>query len=210
MNSKSGRGKVKLNVRLDRQVKFGEHIVVLGSTKEFGSWKKKVPLNWTESGWVGNFELKGGESVEFKFVIVGKDKTLVWESGENRVIKLPKQGCFGLVCHWNKTGDAVDLLALAEDDYNRENGSTTADTADAASHLEVQTSPFVGQWQGKDVSFMRSNDHRNRESETRWDTSGLEGLALKLVEGDKNARNWWRKVPPLIKFHPAFPISESC
>ncbi|KAF3455421.1 hypothetical protein FNV43_RR00046 [Rhamnella rubrinervis] len=382
MNSKSGRGKVKLNVRLDHQVKFGEHVVILGSTKEFGSWKKRVPLNWTESGWVGDFELKGGESVEFKFVIVGKDKTKLWESGENRVIKLPKQGCFGLVCHWNhtgetvdllalaeegyigemglqlmglqllmlllilwrcrqvllldngkgrmshlcgqmtmesgirkkmehlrldgfglngkmlrhesmtnlfvdngsltiflevvrdligglqsedrldaliyaaiylkwinigqipcfedgghrrpnrhaeisrlifaigaiscrkdtslktklwesgknrviklpkqgcfglvchwnNTGEAVDLLALAEEDYIGESGSTTAD---AASHsLEVQTSPFVGQWQGKDVSFMRSNDHRNweLESERRWDTSGLEGLVLKLQE----------------------------
>ncbi|XP_062082125.1 phosphoglucan, water dikinase, chloroplastic-like [Humulus lupulus] len=41
---------------------------------------------------------------------------------------------------------------------------------------------------------MRSNEHRDRESERRWDTSGLEGLALKFVEGDRNARNWWRKL----------------
>ena len=206
MKSKSGRGKVKLNVRLDHQVKFGEHVVILGSTKEFGSWKKKVPLNWTESGWVGNFELKGGESVEFKFVVVGKDKTMLWESGENRVIKLPKQGSFGLVCHWNNTGEAVDLLTLSEEDYIDKNGSTTADAAESAAHLEAETSPFVGQWQGKDVSFMRSNDHRNREMERRWDTSGLEGLALKLVEGDRNARNWRRKVSLLRNFHLAFPI----
>lgn len=192
MKSKSGHGKVRLNVRLDHQVKFGEHIAVLGSAKELGSWKKKVLLDWSESGWVGDLEFKGGDSIEFKFVTVRKDKSMLWENGENRVIKLPKQGCFGLVCHWNNTGEAVDLLGLVEEDYIGENGSTTADAA--AAHLEVESSPFVGQWKGNDISFMRSNEHRNRETERKWDTSGLEGLALKLVEGDRNARNWWRKV----------------
>lgn len=206
MKSKSQRGKVRIHVRLDHQVEFGEHVVVLGSTKEFGSWKKKVPLDWTENGWVGNLEVKGGESVEYKFVIVRKDKSILWETGENRVLKLPKQGSFELVSHWNNTGEAVDLLALEEKDYIGENGSTTSDTADSAAHLEVETSPFVGQWQGKGVSFMRSNEHWNRVAERKWDTSGLEGLALKLVEGDQNARNWWRKVPLLILFHLDFPF----
>ncbi|PON66919.1 Glucoamylase, starch-binding [Parasponia andersonii] len=199
--SKTGRDKVQLNIRLNHQVEFGEHVVILGSTKALGSWKKKVPLKWTESGWVCNLEFKGGESIEYKFVIVNKDDSLRWESGENRVVKLPKEGSLGIVCHWNATGEAVDLLTLEkgeavdlltlgkEEDVG-ENGSTTADTA----LLEVETSPFVGQWQGKDISFMRSNEHRAHETERSWNTSGLEGLALKFVEGDRNARNWWRKL----------------
>lgn len=191
MKSKSKRDKVHLSVRLNHQVNFGEHVVILGSTKELGSWKKKVPLNWTESGWVCELELKGGESIEYKFVIVSMDKTLVWESGGNRVLKLPKQGSYGIVCHLNETGQAVDLLALEEEDDVGENGSVTVD-ADAP--LEVETSPFVGQWQGKSASFMRSNEHRAHETERTWDTSGLEGLALKLVEADRSARNWWRKL----------------
>ena len=195
MKSKSRRDKVHLSVRLNHQVNFGEHVVILGSMKELGSWKKRVPLNWTESGWVCELELKGGESIEYKFVIVSMDETLVWESGGNRVLKLPKQGSYGIVCHWNETGEAIDLLALEEEDDAGENGSVTVDT-DAP--LEVETSPFVGQWQGKAASFMRSNEHRTHETERTWDTSGLEGLALKLVEGDRSARNWWRKVINLI------------
>ncbi|XP_030508153.2 phosphoglucan, water dikinase, chloroplastic [Cannabis sativa] len=190
--SKLGRDKVLLNIRLDHQVEFGEHVVILGSAKELGSWKKEVPLMWTESGWVCNLEFKGGEPIEFKFVIVNNDKKK-WEGGDNRVVKLPKQGSFGIVCHWNATGEAMNLLSLEEGEAVIENGSTTADGA-SASLSEVETSPFVGQWQGKDISFMRSNEHRDRESERRWDTSGLEGLALKFVEGDRNARNWWRKL----------------
>ncbi|XVF29240.1 hypothetical protein REPUB_Repub15cG0104000 [Reevesia pubescens] len=190
---KTGRGKVGLNVCLNHQVEFGEHVVILGSIKELGSWKKQVSMNWTEGGWVCDLELKGGESVEFKFLIVGKDKSLVWEGGNNRVVKLPQVGNFGMVCHWNSTGETAELLPLSSEEYGDRvedygNNETTADA------LEVETSPFVGQWQGKDASFMRSNEHHNREMERKWDTTGLEGLALKLVEGDKSARNWWRKL----------------
>jgi len=206
MRSKSGRGKVRLNLRLDHQVKFGEHVAILGSAKELGSWKKNVPLNWTESGWVCGLELKGGESIEYKFVIARNDKSMVWEGGDNRVLKLPMGGSFRMVCRWNATGESVDLLPLGlgenEEDYDlSDNGSVVTD---AATHLEAGTSPFVGQWQGKAISFMRSNEHRNRETEIKWDTSGLEGLALKLVESDRSARNWWRKVLLLIMFLPTF------
>ena len=65
---------------------------------------------------------------------------------------------------------------------------------DGDSVLEGEPSPFVGQWQGKTASFMQSNEHRSHETERKWDLTGLEGLALKLVEGDQKARNWWRKV----------------
>jgi phosphoglucan,water dikinase len=196
MSSKSRRGKVRLNLRLDHQVKFGEHVVILGSAKELGSWKKNVPMKWTEKGWVCELELKGGESIEYKFVIVSKDKNKVWEGGDNRVLKLPMGGSFTMVCIWNATGESVNLLPLGsgENEENYDLGDNGSVVTDAATHLEAGTSPFVGQWQGKAISFMQSNEHRNRETEIKWDTSGLEGLALKLVEGDRSARNWWRKV----------------
>ncbi|XP_022761795.1 phosphoglucan, water dikinase, chloroplastic-like isoform X2 [Durio zibethinus] len=190
---KTGHGKVGLNVCLDYQVEFGEHVAILGSTKELGSWKKQVPMNWTEGGWVCDLELKGGKSVEFKFVIVGKDKSVVWEGGDNRVLKLSKGGSFGVVCHWNSTGEIVEILPISSEEYGDrvEDDGHNESTADA---LVVETSPFVGQWQGRPASFMQSNKHQNREVERKWDTTGLEGLALKLVEGDKSARNWWRKL----------------
>ncbi|KAL6188905.1 hypothetical protein ACLB2K_040296 [Fragaria x ananassa] len=189
--SKDGHGKVWLNIRLDHQVEFGESIAVLGSSKELGLWKKKVPLNWTESGWVCQLEFKGDEAIEYKFVNVRADKSMLWESGDNRVLKLPSGGSFGMVCHWNAIGENVDLFPLDKEDGVELKGSSVAETA---STPEVGTSPFVGQWKGNAISFMRSNEHRDRESGRNWDTSGLEGLSLKLVEGDQNARNWWRKL----------------
>ncbi|XAR58188.1 Phosphoglucan, water dikinase [Bertholletia excelsa] len=192
-----GREKVRLHVHLDLQVQFGEHVAIMGSMKEFGSWKKKVAMNWTEYGWVCEVECKGGDSTEYKFVIVRKDDSMVWETGNNRMLKLPKEGSFKIICHWNMTSEAVDVvpLDLEQNEEGVENGDDDWSLASGdATQVEIEKSPFVGQWQGTAVSFMRSNEHHSREMEQRWDTSGLEGLALQLVEGDRNARNWWRKL----------------
>ena len=42
------------------------------------------------------------------------------------------------------------------------------------------------QWQGRSTQFMRSNEH-NRERAGTWNTEGLEGPALDLVEGDEES-----------------------
>lgn len=188
-----GRENVLLTLRLDHQVEYGEHVAVLGSAKELGSWKEKVMMDWTENGWLCELELKGNRSVEYKFVIVGKDKNLLWESGNNRVLMLPREGSFGLVCNWNMTSENANLVSLEAEGIEKvgDNGSTTVKDIAVGG---VVSSPFVEQWQGKSISFVRSKEHLDMNKESKWDTSGLEGLALKLVEGDKNARNWWRKV----------------
>jgi hypothetical protein len=52
--------------------------------------------------------------------------------------------------------------------------STTTTTSDEDG---VQT-----QWQGKDVTFMQSNDH-SHDRRGVWDASGLEGAEAALVKG---------------------------
>ena len=49
---------------------------------------------------------------------------------------------------------------------------------------------FVQGWQGKDIIFMRSNEHSTNERQRCWNTSGLERSLGKLVEGNQNERNW--------------------
>ncbi|KAK9082642.1 hypothetical protein Scep_029113 [Stephania cephalantha] len=117
----------------------------------------------------------------------------------NRVLVVPKGGSFQMVCHWNKTGEAVNLTPLGsggreEAAAQKVDGDTSGNVGVDGVAIGEEPSAFVEQWQGNAVSFMRSNEHRNRELERKWDTEGLEGLALKLVEGDRNARNWWRKL----------------
>lgn len=150
-------------------------------------------MEWTEGGWICEIKIRGGETPEFKFVVVsgGEEKSLAWEDGGNRVLKAPDGGgVFDLVCHWNRTDENVELSAV---------GEVEDEVVERVEDGEVvvvggELSPFVEQWQGKDISFMRSNEHGGKESGRRWDTDGLDGVPLRLVEGDRDARNWWRKV----------------
>lgn len=201
MGIRSAEGKVKLHFRLDHQVSFGENHAILGSSKDFGSWKKKLMMSWTKSGWILDLETRGGEKVEYKFMIVTRDGKIIWEGGRNRVLELPKEGNFEIVCHWDKTQEALNLqgidgaLVTSETLDIKKDATSSNGKPLVESHGNVaEASPFVQGWQGKDISFMRSNEHSTRERERSWNISGLEGPAAKLVEGDRNARNWWQKL----------------
>ncbi|WJX15560.1 Phosphoglucan, water dikinase, chloroplastic, variant 2 [Trifolium repens] len=189
---------VHLHLRLDHQVQFGDHVVLLGSTKELGSWKTNVPLNWTQNGWVRDFHFKGGEGdhLEFKFIIVNKDGTLLWEAGDNRVLNLPATaGHFQTVATWNTTHQPMELLPFnQQQDHHNNDKESPPPPPPPPPPSEAGSSPFVGEWQGKSISFMQSNQHQSNEAQRTWDTSGLQGLPLKLVQGDQSARNWWRKL----------------
>ncbi|KAG8048513.1 hypothetical protein GUJ93_ZPchr0009g1652 [Zizania palustris] len=204
---------VHLQVYLEHQVKFGEHVGIIGSPKELGSWKKQVELEWTPDGWVCQLKLPGETLVEFKFVIFskgGEDK--IWEDGNNRVIGLPKDGKFDIVCQWNRTKEPVQLLGKpvfelvgeaakkADKDATASGHTAPEEVQDSSSSgdgdvpLEAESSKFGGQWKGNETIFMRSNEHQNKEADRMWDTTGLDGTARKLVEGDKASKNWWRKL----------------
>lgn len=194
-------GRANLKLRLDHQVQFGEHHALIGSAEAMGSWQKKTVMNWTESGWVIDLVLNVGERIEFKYIIVLGNGEIIWEDGSNRVIEVPKGGSFDVVCRWNNTegitrlddkDDASGFVHMPEESTEIGDASQNGSATKSKEQSEVGTS-FTQEWQGKDISFMRSNDH-TRGGAGKWDTSGLEGPALLLVDGDKNANNWWRKL----------------
>ncbi|CAO2041269.1 unnamed protein product [Urochloa humidicola] len=211
---KPSKDTVQLRVCLDHQVKFGEHVGIIGNTKELGSWKNQVEMEWTPDGWVCQLDLPGETLLEFKFVIFLKDgKEKIWEDGDNRVVHMPKSGAFDILCHWNRTKESLDILGTQEVRLSGEAGGEIGDDATVSGNIareeignisvvgddgsltpELESSTLGGQWQGSGTVFMRSNEHGNKDSERKWDTTGLDAVPLKLVEGDKVSRNWWRKL----------------
>ncbi|KAF8685826.1 hypothetical protein HU200_043734 [Digitaria exilis] len=158
-------------------------------------------MEWTPDGWVRQLDLPGETLLEFKFVIFSKEgKEKTWEDGDNRVVGLPKDGTFDIVCHWNSTKESLNLLGTPEVKLSGEADDALEERANISgagdSYLtpELESSTLGGQWQGSGTVFMRSNEHGNKDSERKWDTTGLDAVPLKLVEGDKVSRNWWRKL----------------
>jgi phosphoglucan, water dikinase len=189
---------------LNNQVEFGEHVGIIGSTKELGLWEKPVEFDWTPDGWICELELHGGASIEYKFVIFRKgEKEKKWEHGRNRALNLPGEGSFNMVCHWNKTGESPDLVPFGTEQVGivavKMEGEDDRNAAESVAAMEekneaIDLTKFGEEWKGQQASFMQSNEHRNREVGRIWNLEGLEGVALELVKGDKDSRNWWRKV----------------
>lgn len=56
------------------------------------------------------------------------------------------------------------------------------------------------QWQGPATTFMRSNDH-TRERKQRWDPTRVQGTALTIVEGDRDAPKYAPPAPFCLRRH---------
>lgn len=193
---------MKVTLRLDHQVQFGEHHALIGSAECVGSWQNRVEMRWTDSGWVADLEANPGEKIEYKYIVVAGDGNLVWENGPNRTLQVPNDsGAYQLVSHWDNTGEEVQFVGASNGngsasksqestDQNQQNGSAKVEEKPA---METSSS-FVQGWQGKEINFMRSNEHSSREQSGKWDTTGLQGPAKHIVDGDRGAANWWRKV----------------
>ncbi|XP_024534041.1 phosphoglucan, water dikinase, chloroplastic isoform X1 [Selaginella moellendorffii] len=189
-------GKVKFRLRLDHQVEFGEHHAVIGSADFMGSWKNHVSMTWTESGWVADIEASPGDRAEFKYVIVAGDGRLTWEEGPNRVLDVPSGGS-EIVSQWENpdlvvttNGAAAEAHVEAPVHEKKDKKEKAKETVTASSDGDMS---FSQGWQGKNVAFMKANEHTSRQG-GKWETAGLEGAALRIVEGDKKSGNWWRKL----------------
>lgn len=201
-NGASGERKVKVKVLLEHQVQFGESHALLGSAQCAGAWQNRVPMDWTEQGWVVELEGQPGEVVEYKHVTVTHSGDVVWEGGRNRVLSLPSEGNFEVVTHWDCTHE--DMQLQFGGDVNSEGVDVDMDVVvdvegvggigqserggDSVNGSEAASTSFVQDWQGGSGRSGSSN------GQVKWDTSGLVGPALQLVEGDKSASNWWRKL----------------
>lgn len=184
---------------MNHQVEFGEHIGIIGSGEELGSWEKQIELGWSPDGWICDLKLPGGASIEYKFVIFRKgNKDKKWEDGPNRVLDLPGEGSFNMVCHWNETKESLDLVPFGTEPVGGEAVKMEGEdwnADEAVVEMEASESTKFGEeWKGQQTAFMQSNNHSNREVGRVWNLEGLEGAALELVKGDKDSRNWWRKV----------------
>lgn len=120
--------KVKLRLRVDHQIQFGEHVALLGSSEAAGSWNNRVMMGWTEDGWVVDLEADPGETIEYKYIIVTRDGDVVWEHGENRVLVVPDDisKSYKVVSHWSITSEAIDFEVIDES-QSSEGGATEAE-----------------------------------------------------------------------------------
>ncbi|UKZ80496.1 glycoside hydrolase 15 protein [Trichoderma virens FT-333] len=79
---------------------FGQTIKVVGSVPELGNWSTNaaVALNAVNYAsnhplWLGSINLAAGEVVQYKYINVGSDGSVTWESDPNHTYTVPAVAC---------------------------------------------------------------------------------------------------------------------
>ena len=82
---------------------WGQSIKVVGSNAALGSWNAAAGValsSATYPVWRSTVALPAGTRVEYKYVRVGSDGSVTWESGANRVVTIPASGVLTLNDTW--------------------------------------------------------------------------------------------------------------
>uniref|UniRef100_A0A7R9VQR9 CBM20 domain-containing protein n=2 Tax=Chlamydomonas euryale TaxID=1486919 RepID=A0A7R9VQR9_9CHLO len=184
---------------------------------------KAPKLKWHDGHvWRATMTIPVGETMKFKLVVTG-DGEPAWEGGSDRELTAlgPDYGLTA-ACNWDATSSmTVDAFEIASGN-NGSNGSNGAAAkpafqpskerkrepamsgggggsgsdsgpGSALSSMEEESRGLGGTWAGAEPEFVRSRQDKTQRGGT-WDTSGLEGVALAVVEGDKEAANWLKKL----------------
>ena len=164
-----------------RKVAFGEHLRVVGNVAELGAWNpSSAPaLSWNDGDvWTGSVEVAGAAS--FKFVVFGGDGDPLWEEGDDRKLAGGDQPA-GVTAEWRGSAKRTGKDRRGGDGDGG-NGSGRRSVA-AADELVLAMAGAEGRWQGKEVTFMKANEHSGSRR-GGWKPEGLSGAAQRLVEGD--------------------------
>lgn len=189
-------------VEIERKVKYGQSLCIVGNSASLGNWdaaKSLGVMQWNEGDiWKCEIELdqlvKGadGDRLEFKCVVMGSTGDISeWEGGENHSLS------------WQEIHNSIRIRARVVWDKKCEFHAVAkgeADGGQASAEVGLNEEPLVRgtvgngvlesqeleQWSGKETVFMQQNDHP-RERVGLWNTDGLQGIALSLVAGDREA-----------------------
>ncbi|KAK9806472.1 hypothetical protein WJX73_000758 [Symbiochloris irregularis] len=212
----------KIHFSTTREVGFGESHKIVGGHPSLGSWDvgSAPTMNWNDGNvWTLDVDVPGGEGLEFKCIKVAGGH-VEWEGGNNRCCQVPNGATklVNIAFAWGDEGSlAVQVAEGSEtsDSQPSSNGATsngTTSNGTGPSHSEpaapapkqASKDPSGSgtwqddrlphqQWQGRDVAFMRSNEH-SRERQGVWSLEGLQGATLSLVQGDQKHGNWLGKL----------------
>jgi hypothetical protein len=86
----------------------GDFIFVTGNTVELGNWGTTFQtaigpmLDPNDPDWFLNVSLPAGKPVEFKFIAIRADGSVVWENGANHTYAVPTAGTGSLNVTWQK------------------------------------------------------------------------------------------------------------
>jgi hypothetical protein len=195
VTSASASAAAAVSFSVTKHVRFGQTLRVVGSLPELGAWDpaKAPELTWGDGDvWTGAVALPPGAEASYKFVVYRADGSAEaeWEDGDDRRVTGSADGPIAVTVEFGR-GDSgrrrdkeKDKERNRRSDKGGDSGGNNGGASVAPSdELVLAMAGADGRWQGKEVTFMRSNDHSGARRGA-WKPEGLNGAAKALVDGD--------------------------
>ncbi len=85
-----------IDVTVTAETQWGQMVHITGAVGELGSWNaggspELSPASYPK--WTGTVAAPAGQTVEYKYTKVDEHGNTVWESGANRTVTVPAEGC---------------------------------------------------------------------------------------------------------------------
>ncbi|CAJ1949046.1 unnamed protein product [Sphenostylis stenocarpa] len=80
---------VRVAFELQKDCDFGEQFLIVGDDPMLGSWDpmEALPMTWSEGHvWTAEQDIPAGKSIQFKFILKGKEGDIMWQPGSDRMI----------------------------------------------------------------------------------------------------------------------------
>jgi alpha-amylase len=92
-----------IDVAVTAHTEWGQTVRITGAAEELGSWDaSRGPALSSESYplWTATVAAPAGGTVEYKYTKVDQDGRTVWESGDDRTVTVPAEGCAAVDDTW--------------------------------------------------------------------------------------------------------------
>ncbi|CAJ2655993.1 unnamed protein product [Trifolium pratense] len=81
---------VRVEFQLLKDCDFGEQFLIVGDNPMLGSWDPldALPLTWSDGHlWTVELDMPAGKSIQYKFILKGKEGDIIWQPGSDRIIQ---------------------------------------------------------------------------------------------------------------------------
>ncbi|GAU13966.1 hypothetical protein TSUD_262930 [Trifolium subterraneum] len=81
---------VRVEFQLLKDCDFGEQFLIVGDNPMLGSWNPldALPLTWSDGHiWTAELDMPAGKSIQYKFILKGKEGDIIWQPGPDRIIQ---------------------------------------------------------------------------------------------------------------------------
>ncbi|GAB3648421.1 carbohydrate-binding module family 20 domain-containing protein [Glycomyces tarimensis] len=92
-----------IDVTVTAHTDWGQTVHITGAPGELGAWNAAAGPGLSSQGypqWTGTVRAPAGTTVEYKYAKVDESGDVAWESGANRTVAVPEEGCATVADTW--------------------------------------------------------------------------------------------------------------